>query len=241
MPHVEKSSDVVEVYSARALSAGLGGLVLILLAGLFLHYGATALAVVLIVISLGLFALTGKSVSDARKVPSFPATCSYCGATNKLLSPLSEDFTCSSCQRFVPVKDGAVLPVEQVRCGFCNELNYFSEKTDALLCESCNREIPIAHDDSHVSRKKSVGGYAVVDDTRLYDLVLVAPGSKQEDVISCLQHMLALNRNQVKGIFEALPATLLTGIPKKKAEMLRAQLAVHDAEAECRITTASAS
>jgi hypothetical protein len=44
--------------------------------------------------------------------------------------------------------------------------------------------------------------------------------------------MLALNRNQVKQMLEELPVTLLTGIPRRKAEMLKAQLTIHDGIAE---------
>jgi hypothetical protein len=46
--------------------------------------------------------------------------------------------------------------------------------------------------------------------------------------------MLALNRNQVKQMLDELPVTMLTGITKKKAEMLQAQLSIHDGEAEIR-------
>jgi 4'-phosphopantetheinyl transferase EntD len=44
--------------------------------------------------------------------------------------------------------------------------------------------------------------------------------------------MLALNRNQVKQMLEEVPITLLTGIPRMKAEMLQAQLAAHQAHAQ---------
>ena len=64
--------------------------------------------------------------------------------------------------------------------------------------------------------------------------MLISYGHKTEEVINTLQHMLALNRNQVKAMLEDLPVTLLTGIPRKKAEMLKAQLATHDAAADFR-------
>jgi hypothetical protein len=44
--------------------------------------------------------------------------------------------------------------------------------------------------------------------------------------------MLALNRNHVKQMFDELPVTLLTGIPRMKAELLQAQLATHGGFAE---------
>jgi hypothetical protein len=41
-----------------------------------------------------------------------------------------------------------------------------------------------------------------------------------------------LNRNQVKQMLDELPVTVLTGITRKKAEMLKAQLTMHDAGVE---------
>jgi 4'-phosphopantetheinyl transferase EntD len=43
-----------------------------------------------------------------------------------------------------------------------------------------------------------------------------------------------LNRNQVKQMLDELPVTLLTGIPRMKAEFLQAQLTANDAVAEFR-------
>jgi hypothetical protein len=107
------------------------------------------------------------------------------------------------------------------------------------LCEECNREVPIAHEEGHVSKKSLPTGFAVEDDLRPYELILVDPGQHTEALISALQHMLALNRNQVKLMLNEAPVTLLSGVPKKKAEMLRAQLQMHDAEADCRPMTES--
>jgi hypothetical protein len=123
----------------------------------------------------------------------------------------------------------------QVRCGFCNTLNYYSPKTEVLLCEDCNREVPISLDDSHTPKHIA---FARRDDDKLYELVLVSNGGrKTEDLISALQHMLALNRNQVKQMLDELPVTLLTGIPRMKAEMLQTQLSTNDAVAEFRPIT----
>ena len=133
----------------------------------------------------------------------------------------------------IPITDGKVLPVAQVRCGFCNALNYYSDKTELLLCEECNHEIPIATEDGRPA-KQMPSFYAVTDDDALYELVLVAHGYKTEELINALQHMLALNRSQVKQLLGELPAVLLTGINRKKAEMLKAQLSVNDGLAEMR-------
>jgi len=46
--------------------------------------------------------------------------------------------------------------------------------------------------------------------------------------------MLALNRNQVKQMLDETPVTLLTGITKRKALILQAQLASHDAIADAK-------
>ncbi len=51
-------------------------------------------------------------------------------------------------------------------------------------------------------------------------------------MIQALQHMLALNRNQVKNMLNELPVTVLTGITRKKAEMLKAQLSIYEGEVE---------
>ena len=73
----------------------------------------------------------------------------------------------------------------------------------------------------------------------MYEFILVAHGHKTEDLIESLQRMLALNRNQVKQMLQELPVTLLTGITRQKAEMLQAQLALHEAATEFRPMTQS--
>ncbi len=236
MPQVQRSSDIVEMHSEKALSYAFGGVVALVIAGLLLAYRGSGMYVPLAIIFLAMgVAAVGYGAYCAlqvRKVASIVASCPYCQGTNRLTETPSADFTCSECHRLVPVKDGQILSVQQVRCGYCNELNYFSEKTDVLLCEQCNHEIPIAHDEGHVSKKSFAANFAVTTDDNLYELILIAHGHKTEDLISCLQHMLALNRNQVKQLLSELPVTLLTGIPRKKAELLKAQLTMHEALAD---------
>ena len=48
--------------------------------------------------------------------------------------------------------------------------------------------------------------------------------------------MLAMNRNQVKQMLEEAPVVLLTGIPKKKAELLKAQIEMHHGKADTRVS-----
>ncbi|MBI3721809.1 MAG: hypothetical protein HY248_04575, partial [Fimbriimonas ginsengisoli] len=117
-------------------------------------------------------------------------------------------------------------------CGYCHELNFYSDKTEFLVCENCSHEIPISSD-SH-GHKSVPKFYAVVEDDALYELVLVESGTKTEDLIACLQRMLALNRSQVKQMLDQLPVTLLTGISRRKADMLLAQLTIHEGGAEAR-------
>lgn len=229
---MSQSSDVVEVYSERALIAGIGGLIAFAGAALTFNYGRgylTGLAIILALAGVAGVVYAIMCYSKIRKVESFDITCVYCKKVNKLTEPPTKDFTCRECHRLVPIMNGKVLPVQQVRCGFCNELNYYSEKTEVLLCEACNHDIPISRGDDSPARRSA---FAVQDDDRPYELKLVGKGHKEEELIGTLQHMLALNRNQVKDMLNDLPVVLLTGIPKKKAEMLAAQLHVHGAAAE---------
>lgn len=232
MADVQRSSDVVEAFSERAILAGIGGLVAVAIGAVLLYYGGMGigLGVVLAVAGVAGIVYALFEVSKARQVDSYPVECPYCEKTNRLTSKPEKDFTCRECHRLVPVQGGRILRVFQVRCGFCNELNWYSEKSEGLLCESCNHEIPIATASGAPS--KSISNFAVQEDNQLYELVLLAHDHHTDDLINCLQHMLALNRNQVKDMLTALPATLLTGIPKKKAEMLKAQLSMHHGVAE---------
>jgi hypothetical protein len=239
MPHIMRSSDVVEIHAELAISFGVGAAVSFVISGLLIYYrGSTGMFVPLasIILLIGVAcALYGIYCAfNIRTVKYILRECPFCQTMNALDGEPTEDFLCIECQRLIPLQDGQVLPVDQVRCGYCNALNYYSSKTDVLLCESCNHEIPIAHEDGHVPTKSIPSGYAVDDDDRPYELILVAHGSKTEELIECLQHMLALNRGQVKQLLTELPATLLTGIPKRKADMLRAQLSIHDGAADSR-------
>jgi uncharacterized protein YbaR (Trm112 family) len=239
MPKVERSSDVVEIRSETAITYGVGAIFAIAVGAVLYYYrGQTGmfvpLAEIFLFAGLGLLGYAIYAAFSIKKVTHKFYVCPYCEANNALTEEPKEDFLCTNCNRLVPVKDGEILPVQQVRCGYCNALNYFSEKTDVLLCESCNREVPIAHEEGHVAKKSLPTGFAVEDDLRPYELILVDPGQHTESLIAALQHMLALNRNQVKLMLNETPVTLLSGVPKKKAEMLRAQLQMHDATADCK-------
>ncbi len=241
MRSFQRVSDVIEVLAEKALMVGFGGIFVLVFASLVFNYkgadnAGLPLFIVLLIIGLGLVGFAGFHLLQIRKVERVASDCPYCTYRNDLTAVPDSDFLCQSCNRLIPVKDGAILKVDQVRCGFCNTLNYYSEKTDVLLCEECNREIPIAtdEDDPDRPRKRIAAGFAVTDDDDLYELILTGKGGKTEELISALQHMLALNRNQVKQMLDELPVTMLTGITKKKAEILQVQLSIHDGISEIR-------
>ena len=236
MLKVERTSDVIEVLTERSLSYGFGGLAATTLGGILYYYRGQSgmfvpLAILLFVIGAGVLGYAAFTALKIRKVSAVSTTCPYCQTGNHTVTVPDSDFMCVNCARLIPIADGAPLKVQQVRCGYCNELNYYSEKTDILLCENCNHEVPISTDDDR-PKKTLAAAYAVVDDDSLYELVLTGHGNKMEELITTLQSMLALNRNQVKQMLEELPVTLLTGIPRRKAEMLKAQLTIHDGIAE---------
>lgn len=189
------------------------------------------LIVILGVAGLVSFLLAIVSGFGVRKVKSYNVACPYCEQINVLTEKPNAAFACIHCARVIPVdENGTVMPVFQVRCGYCNSLNYYNEKSEALICEVCDREIPISTNAE--TTRNLPRSFTIHDDENLYELVLVEPGNKTEEVIKVLQQMLALNRSQVKLVIADAPVTLLTGITRKKAEMLQIQLGVHDALAE---------
>lgn len=234
MPRVIRSTDIVESIAEKALFYAFGGIFGLAFGYLLYYYRGEGwligLAWVLMLGGGAAIVISVYSALQVRKVTNLVVRCPFCEAVNQLLSTPEEDFNCVSCNRMIPIDGGKVMAVDQVRCGFCNSLNFYCAKTEILLCEECNHEIPIAQQDGRPT-KKLPSGFAVTEDVQTYELQLVAIAHRSEELITCLQHMLALNRNQVKQMFEELPVTLLTGIPRKKAEMLSAQLAAHDASA----------
>lgn len=238
MPRVQRVSDVIEIISEKAFYFYVTGLFFGAISTLLIVYrGQThmfvPLGTILGLIAFSCIAYATYVAFQAKKVTREPVTCPFCETVNELVGNPDADFDCVNCHRMVPIRDGKVLEVMQVRCGYCNELNYYSEKTEALLCENCNHEIPIARDDTG-PKKVIPAGFAVVDDEAMYELVLLSSGHKEEELIATLQQMLALNRNQVKQMLNELPVTLLTGINRRKAEMLKAQLSIHEGEADFR-------
>ncbi|MBC8065006.1 MAG: hypothetical protein H7Y17_09265 [Chlorobia bacterium] len=232
MPTVQRSSDVVESHSERVVMAGISGAILIAIGiVLFLFRGEgtfTILSIMLLSGGAAAILYAGYCAMQVRKVASFEIVCPYCSSKVNLVAAPDRDVSCRSCLRMIPIIDGKPIKVTQVRCGYCNALNYYSDKTVALLCEECNHEIPVSRADGQTAHSK----FAVVDDDKTYELRLIAYEHLTEELISALQSSLALNRNQVKQMLQELPCTLLTGIPKRKAEMLSAQLTGHGASCQ---------
>ena len=239
MPKIQRSSDVIEVHSERAIFYIIGGIIAGAGAFLFLKYQGSGslngLAVILAIAAVLLVGFGMYLIYMAGRVTRITVKCPFCYELNDLVeAPKDEDITCVACNRMIPIKEGNVLEVSQVKCGFCQSLNYYSDKTELLLCENCNHEIPL-HQEDGAPKKQLPKGFAVVDDNQSYELVLVDAGAKSEELVSTLQKMLALNRNQVKDILDQCPVTLLQGIPKMKCEMLSAQISNQGAKAESRV------
>jgi hypothetical protein len=233
----QRSSDAKEEFVQRGLVALIPGLAVLVLAAVLLVYSEVfrALGVVLAVIAVSAIVYGVYEFSLTRTVATFAIVCPFCQRANAFTEAPRTDVRCEGCQRAVPIIDGRVAQVFQVRCGYCNELNYYSEKSTGLICESCDHEIPIAVSDQPTAVRATFDTFTAKEDDRPFDLVLTGVGGPHnEALVSALQHMLALNRNQVKEIMQSVPAVLLTGVPKRKAEMLRMQIVQCKGSAEVR-------
>lgn len=233
----ERASSIKEQYMTRGLFTVIPSVLLIGFGAMFMYYNPLWTALGWVMIGIGAI-IGGYGVMQfvkAGRVSSVQIRCPFCGNANSFVEHPYDPVRCEGCQRQIPIVEGQVLRVAEVRCGFCNAINFYSEKSIGLLCEQCEREIPISVDDS-VFASRTMQEYSRQDDMGTYDLVLIDGGTKQQEVIEVLQQMLALNRNQVKQILDETPTTLLQGIPKKKAELLSQQLISHGARAEYRAT-----
>lgn len=239
-PTVTQAEYAKEAIASEGLPYIVGSIIALIIAAIVAYYtnsqnGAPSpLAYVLGLIGIGMGAYGGYRMTRITKIQEFKFECPFCQTNNILTAMPMDDFRCVHCNREVPVVDGNVLAVYQVRCGFCNALNYYSDKSTGLICEECDRAIPIASDEG-THAKKVFENFTIHDDDQPYDLVLLS-APKSEEMISCLQQMLALNRNQVKELLEDLPQTLLTGIPKKKATLLTTQISIHKGKAEASVS-----
>ena len=244
MPRARRRWDEIEIHTEEGLTYWFIALCLGLFSWVLLAYRGDGvfvpLAIVLLIITTILFVLGVRKAIIIKKIQSHGVICPLCDFENELTAAPTGDFVCENCQRMIPIENGTPISVAQVKCGYCGELNYYSEKTEFLICEVCNHQIPIDTEASRRSTGKKVAeSFAVTSDDNVYEFILVAHGHKTDELIDVLQHMLALNRNQVKQMLQELPVTLLTGITRRKAEMLQAQLALHEAATEFRPITQS--
>lgn len=250
MPEPVRRSDVTEIHWENVITWGVLSILCLLVGMFFLRFGENWVVIDLPFWKFGGFDLQGLGIPFLAAAPllmlyalyraiasryegSYVAECPYCHEPNEFTSKPDDDFTCMHCDRRVAVKEGKILDVMAVSCGFCGGVNYLTDKTAVLICEQCGREIPLLDPETGEMRHVPKG-FARVDDTSLYELVLVDVGRDREAVITSLQHMLALTRNQVKDMLEDLPVSLLTGINRRKAELLKAQLEASGATAEMR-------
>lgn len=243
-----RRSDVIEGQWEKAITWAVFG-VLALIIGLLLYFyndnwfefgkfkglDIRVASYPFLVIGALLMLYSASRVAGGKRVKTFIASCPYCGYDAEFAEEPLSDFICEECARRVPVDNGKVLDVTGVRCGFCGSLNFMSEKTKVLICEECDREIPLL--DPNTGEMRHVAkGFARIDDSTVYDLVLVKVGRDKEPLINSLQHILAMTRNQVKDMLDSLPATLMTGINRRKAEMLRSQIEANEGQTELRVS-----
>lgn len=232
---LERSSVVQETHAQRGLMAAIAGVVVGGIGGLIVYYGGGGMFSGLgwVMVAAGAVGLVFGIISFfmVKKVEEHDITCPFCDSKNYFTHKVDRDVRCFSCLRQIPVRDGEVMEVFQVQCGFCQHLNFYSDKSAALICEECDRIIPIATDEEGESSEVLERFTAREADDTPYDLTLEDAGPKREEIIPVLQKMLALNRNQVKDIVDEAPSLLLTGIAKKKAELLKVQIEMHGGKA----------
>lgn len=143
----QRSSDLVETYSARAL--GMGALAIVVGGAatvMFVYRGDSGLplAIVLALIAVLLLGYATFSLIQSRRVTTFEVICPMCRAKNGFTEAPVTDVTCGECHRTIPIKGGKLMPLQQVSCGACGESNYYSDRTKSLICEACGKEIAIA-------------------------------------------------------------------------------------------------
>ncbi len=193
------------------------------------------LGAVLLVAGVVLFVLAYMSGKKLKDVKDIEIICPFCQSNNVFTDKPMEDVRCGECSRMIPIENGEMLNVYQVQCGYCRHLNYYSDKSTGLICENCDSVIPIATEDGP-DAAKTFERFTLKEDNNPYDLVLLEPEHRSEKLIACLQKMLALNRNQIKDILDACPATLFSGIPRRKAEYLVKDIELAGGAAEYRLS-----
>ena len=239
MSQIERTSNVKEEFGQKALVAIVPGIILLIVGIIIFAYRSAAmvgLAGVLCVAGLGLIGYGIYNLTQMKKIVEEGIICPFCQERNTFSAKPMSDVRCDKCLRQIPIVNGVILRVFQVQCGFCQTLNFYSEKSTGLICESCDRVIPIAVDETH-QPAASFDKFAAKEDTNVYDFILADPGHKHEQMIAVLQKMLALNRNQVKQLMDEAPVVLLSGIPSRKVDMLSREIRDAGGRAESKVTT----
>jgi ribosomal protein L7/L12 len=239
MSQIERTSNVKEEFGQKALVTIVPGVILLIIGIIIIAYKSEAmvgLAWVLVAAGVGLIGYGIYNLTQMKKIVEEAILCPFCHEKNTFSMKPMSDVRCDKCLRQIPIVNGVILRVFQVQCGFCQSLNYYSEKSTGLICENCDRVIPIAVDESHAPAA-SFDRFAAKEDSNLYDFILADPGHKHEQMIAVLQKMLALNRNQVKQLMDEAPVVLLTGIPSRKVEMLSREIRDAGGRAESTVTS----
>ncbi|HXH60783.1 MAG TPA: hypothetical protein VNI20_05435 [Fimbriimonadaceae bacterium] len=234
MPDLDRSSNIKEIRTQRALMAMIpGGIGLFIAIVLFSYHAPSTIGLrwVMLLASVGALGYGIWQLSLISKITTFDIVCPFCDGKNIFTEQPMDDVRCDHCNREIPIVNGRLLKVFQVRCGYCNALNWYSEKSTGLICEECDRVIPISTEEGQEATA-AFTTFSRQDDDAPYNLMLIDAGPKHEEIIPVLQKMLALNRNQVKDIIDEVPVILLQGIPKKKADLLAAQIGAHDGRAK---------
>lgn len=238
MSDIKRSSNIREEKTLRAFISIIPGIIVLVIALVMFRFTSgytVGLRWVLLLFSVAAICYGIWQLLEMRKITTFDVKCPFCDGKNTFTEEPMHDVRCNHCNRDIPILDGRRLQVFQVRCGFCSELNWYSEKSTGLICEECDRVIPISTEEGAAS--PAMESYARHDDDTPYSLTLLDAGPKREEIIPVLQKMLALNRNQVKQIIDDAPMVLLQGVPKKKAELLAAQIAAHGGQADASPTS----
>lgn len=235
---IERSETVKEEFGTRSFLALVPGVVVVVVGVLMAIVYPSILSPLGWILLLGGIGAVGYGIwqmLEARKVKEFHLVCPFCQANNVYTQKPTVDVRCVECSRMVPIQSGDILRVFQVQCGYCRHLNYYTEKSTGLICEQCDSVIPIATDEGPEAMA-TFEKFTRQEDPNPYDLVLLESEHKTEKLIACLQRILALNRNQVKQILDEAPAVLLSGIPRKKAELLVKDIEQAGGHAEYRAT-----
>jgi ribosomal protein L7/L12/ribosomal protein S27E len=220
---IERSGNLREKATQKALMAGVPGLILFIIGFLmvFVYPGELGRGIAFVIFGAGIVGVAAAIyfVVQMRTITEFSIKCPFCSGKNTFLQSPQSDVRCVSCDRQIPIDNGKILAVDEVRCGFCNTLNWYNEKTVGLFCESCGRVIPISVDEGEEG-VFALEKFGLQDDNTKYDIYLGKDHQNKEALIGELQRLLSTNRAVVKDLMDAAPVKILEGVPRRKAERI---------------------